>query len=84
MQNFEKEMMQIFDIVMNYYKNIDSKKANTYALDALKSSGLKLKYYGRALLNELESFDYCRQNPTITLTLGGSNNETSNYNPNVF
>lgn len=31
MQEFEKEMMQNFDIVINYYKNIDSKKADTYA-----------------------------------------------------
>lgn len=31
MKVFEKEMIQNFDIVINYYKNIDSKKANTYA-----------------------------------------------------
>lgn len=30
MQKFEKEMMQKFDIVINYYKNIDSKKVDTY------------------------------------------------------
>lgn len=31
MREFEKEIMQNFDIVINYYQNIDSKKANTYA-----------------------------------------------------
>lgn len=30
MQEFEKEMIQNFDIVINYYKNIDSQKADTY------------------------------------------------------
>lgn len=54
------------DILRDNYSKIIS-KINSLSLDALKSSGLKLKYYVSALLNELESFDYYRQNPTITL-----------------
>lgn len=54
------------DILRDNYNKIIS-KINSLSLDALKSSGLKLKYYVSALLKELESFDYYRQNPTITL-----------------
>lgn len=48
----------------NYNKIIS--KINSLSLDALKSSGLEFKYYVDALLKELESCDYYRQNPTIT------------------
>lgn len=44
MQEFEKEMMQNFDIVINYYKNINSKKANTYA-DFKKEYFAKVKAF---------------------------------------
>lgn len=54
------------DILRDNYNRIIS-RINNLSLDAIKSSGLVFTYWIDAILKELESGDYYRQNPTITL-----------------